>query len=76
MTNDSRYEQILNDKKEKVKNMCDVADRLEKKGRTEERKLVLKELVEEGLISIEDAANKASMTVEEFCKANKLNNPS
>lgn len=37
MTNDNRYEELMVQGKEKVHTMCDVAERLENKGRTEGR---------------------------------------
>ena len=62
-----RYEDILSDSVEKkgVTNMCDVADRLENKG----RKQMMFSLVQDGTLEISIAAQKIQMTVPEFEKA-------
>ena len=67
MTGDSRYEDILSDSvgKKGVTNMCDVADRLENKG----RKQMMFSLVQDGTLEISVAAQKIQMTVPEFEKA-------
>ena len=56
MTGDARYKRIFGKKKEGVQSMCDVAERLEKRGiekgieigRTKEKKKVYKNLLKEG----------------------------
>ena len=71
MTGDSRYEEILFSSVE-VKTMCDVAERLEKRGETkgiaEGRTEMLYELVESGKISVDDAAEKLDISVERLKK--------
>lgn len=74
MTGDNRYEEILANGEGEIKNMCEVADRLEnrglmrglKEGRMEGRKDTLIELAKKKLIQIEDAAREAGMTMEDF----------
>lgn len=66
MNGDHRYEDILAQpgQKGKVKNMCDVAQRLEDKGRIE----ILISLCRSGDITIEVAAREMKITPEEFRK--------
>ena len=74
MAGDQRFEEAYNSANGGVKTMCEVLDRIEAKGREEGRtkgkaegKLnTLIELAKEGLLSVEIAAQKANMTVEEF----------
>ena len=79
MTGDSRYEEILSDK-EGVKNMCDVAQRLEdrgiEKGMKEGLSLggnqMIYSLVEDKSISMEKGAQKLGISVEKL-RANMIN---
>ncbi|MCR5768568.1 MAG: hypothetical protein K6G45_08770 [Lachnospiraceae bacterium] len=65
---DERYFHVKDDKeKGKVTNMCEVADRLEKRGVIK----ILSELVKEGILSISDAAKRAGMSVAAFKAAIK-----
>ncbi len=76
VTGDDRYKEIITDKEEEeeVKNMCEVADRLEKRGmekgiiegRKEGMIKALYDLVSDGLLSISDAAVRAGMTEQQF----------
>lgn len=81
MTGDNRYEEILAmPGKDEVRNMCNVAERLENKGRAEglvegraegraEGKLEqLIELVKDNLLSVANAAQKAEMPETDFLK--------
>ncbi len=73
MTGDHRYEEILfNSEERNGVNMCDVAERLETKGknigREEGRIEMLYELVQDGDMSIEKAASKAGISVDDFTK--------
>lgn len=77
MTGDNRYEKILAmPGKDEVRNMCNVAERLENKGRAEglvegraEGKLEqLIELVKDNLLSVANAAQKAEMPETDFLK--------
>ena len=86
MTGDSRYEEILSDK-EGVRNMCDVAQRLEdrgiekgmkegikqglQKGREEGNQMIYS-LVEDKSISMEKGAQKLGISVEKL-RANMIN---
>ena len=79
ITGDSRYEEILSDK-EGVKNMCDVAQRLEdrgiEKGMKEGLSLggnqMIYSLVEDKSISMEKGAQKLGISVEKL-RANMFN---
>lgn len=66
MSGDNRYEKILTFSNEKgqVRTMCDVAQRLEDKGRIE----VLVTLVKSGSITIDTAAGILKITTTEFKK--------
>ena len=74
MNGDNRYEKILTFSNEKgqVRTMCDVAQRLEDKGRSkgriEERIEVLVTLVKSGSITIDTAAGILKITTTEFMK--------
>ena len=74
MTGDNRYEQILADKKG-VKNMCDVAQRLEDRGiqKGMQRGInIIYSLVQDGLISPETGADRLGISVKKL-KANMMN---
>lgn len=74
MSGDNRYEKILTFSNEKgqVRTMCDVAQRLEDKGRSEgrieERIEVLVTLVKSGSITVDTAAGILKITTTEFMK--------
>ena len=81
MTGDNRFEETVNELKGKENvNMCEVLDRVEargvEKGRIEGRRegklegavTTLASLVKDGILSIEDAAKRANMSVEVFKK--------
>ena len=74
MSGDNRYEKILtfSNEKEQVRTMCDVAQRLEDKGRSEGRIEgqieVLVTLVKSGSITVEMAAGILKITTTEFKK--------
>ena len=74
MTGDNRYEQILADKKG-VKNMCDVAQRLEDRGiqKGMQRGInIIYSLVQDGLISPETGADRLGISVKKL-KTNMMN---
>lgn len=48
--------------------MCEVLDRIEARGEKRGRYNILKELVEEGILTIEEAAKRVNMTQEKFSK--------
>lgn len=66
MSGDDRYEKILafSNEKGQVRTMCDVAQRLEDKGRIE----VLVTLVKSGSITVDTAAGILKITTTEFKK--------
>ncbi len=74
MSGDNRYEKILTFSNEKgqVRTMCDVAQRLEDKGRSEGRiegqLEVLVTLVKSGSITVDMAAGILKITTTEFKK--------
>lgn len=70
MSGDNRYEKILTFSNEKgqVRTMCEVAQRLEDKGRIEERIEVLVTLVKSGSITVDTAAVILKITTTEFKK--------
>ena len=74
MSGDNRYEKILTFSNEKgqVRTMCDVAQRLEDKGRSEGRIEgqieVLVTLVKSGSITVDTAAGILKITTTEFKK--------
>ncbi len=74
MSGDNRYEKILtfSNEKEQVRTMCDVAQRLEDKGRSEGRIEgqieVLVTLVKSGSITVDMAAGILKITTTEFKK--------
>jgi hypothetical protein len=65
MTGDMRYENILS-KKEKVTNMCEVAERLEQKGLKEGlaqgQTITIYTLIQKGKLTIEDGAEELNIT--------------
>ena len=70
MSGDNRYEKILTFSNEKGqgRTMCDVAQRLEDKGRNEGRIEVLVTLVKSGSITVDTAAGILKITTTEFMK--------
>lgn len=74
MSGDNRYEKIstFSNEKGQVRTMCDVAQRLEDKGRSEgrieERIEVLVTLVKSGSITVDTAAGILKITTTEFMK--------
>lgn len=70
MSGDNRYEKILTFSNEKgqVRTMCDVAQRLEDKGRIEGRIEVLVTLVKSDSITVDMAAGILKITTTEFKK--------
>lgn len=77
MAGDKRFEIAYNlSNNREVTNMCEVLDRIEArgeaKGRAKERLSLLTDLVKDGSITLEKAAQKAGMTVEEFKAAAEL----
>jgi hypothetical protein len=65
MTGDMRYENILS-RKEKVTNMCEVAERLEQKGLKEGlakgQTITIYTLIQKGKLTIEDGAEELNIT--------------
>ena len=59
MTGDNSYEEILNSSKGKVKNMCEVAERLKKIGHEEAMKNLIVSMLEDG---------KTAEEISNFCK--------
>ena len=59
MTGDNSYEEILSTSKEKVKNMCEVAERLKKIGYEEAMKNLIVSMLEDG---------KTAEEISNFCK--------
>ena len=79
LTGDDRFEQIINERKKgerKVRNMCEVLDRAERKGERRGEKKGIKEgvlttlsnLVNKKIITVEVAAQEAHMSVSQFKK--------
>ena len=74
VTGDIRYENILSDGKGPVKNMCEVAERLEQQGREEGRKegreegreMLVYELVRNQTITLQQGADALNISVEEL----------
>ena len=71
MTKDYRFEETINEVKGKeYVTMCEVLDRVEARGREEGIKEgtvnILISLVNDGILSIEDAAKRADMSEESF----------
>lgn len=75
MTGDNRYENILKDTgKEEIHTMCDVAERLEKKGydsglkdgAEKERESIYQELVKDGVLTAEEAAKRSGIPPEKL----------
>ena len=67
LTADNRFEEIQNDGG-KVRNMCEVLDRIEARGIQQGKRQQLIELAKKGLLSIVDASVEADMTMAEFEK--------
>ncbi len=73
MTGDNRFEETVSDLKGKEKvNMCEVLDRVEargiEKGKLEGIISVLVSLVKDRVISIDEAATRANMSIKDFEK--------
>ena len=75
LTGDDRFEQIVNERKRgerKVRNMCEVLDRAERKGEKKGEKKgildTLAKLVRKKIITVEVAAQEANMSVDRFKK--------
>ena len=75
MTGDDRYEKVLQEEgKEDIQTMCDVAERLEKrgydngyeKGRQEERIIIFKELVKKGVYTPEQAEKESGISANDL----------
>lgn len=80
LTGDDRFERIVNERingERRPNNMCEILDEIEEKGRMEGRKLgileVLSGLVNDGLLSITEAAKRAGMSVPKFKEESGLN---
>lgn len=71
MTGDKRYEEILLCDGKDVNTMCDVAERLENKGRLEGRLDEIFSSVEAHDYSMERGAEKAQMNMADFKQAMK-----
>ena len=67
MTKDDRFEETINElsRKESV-TMCEVLDKVEARGRKEGVISVLISLVNDGILSISEAAKRADMSEESF----------
>ena len=77
MTGDNRFEETINDLKGKEKvNMCEVLDRVEARGIEKGRVVgrqegvisILVSLVNDGILSIDEAAARANMSTKDFEK--------
>ena len=76
VSGDNRYYYAVKDAKGKVRNMCEVAERLEKrgiekgmeKGMEKGRLILLAQLVDDGTLSLHDAAIRAGMNDTDFKK--------
>ena len=69
MGHDKEYKEIAKKgSKRKVKNMCEVAQRLIKKGKIEGKIDLLVDLVNDQVLSFSEAAKRADMSEEEFRK--------
>ena len=76
LTGDDRYSEMLREEGGKPKNMCEVLDRVEAKGKEigirEGRLSTLTELVRNHNITVELGAKMAGLSVDEFRKEVKL----
>lgn len=70
MTGDSKYESIESGRKE-IKTMCDVAERLVKKGETKGKFDFCAQLVKDEVISPKEGAKRLGLSLSEFNKAYK-----
>ena len=61
MTKDKRYESVLSDGKE-VETMCEVAEKLEQKGKTEGKAEIIKNMIKDGM-AIEKIAQLANVEI-------------
>lgn len=71
LTGDDRFEQIVNERRKgerKVKNMCEVLDRAEKKGKKEGKIELLVDLLKEKAIPFAKAVEKSGLSEKEFIK--------
>ena len=68
ITHDERYIEALEGEGGKPKDMCEVLDRVEAKGKQEGVLETLASLVKKGLLSLTDAAKEADLTPAEFQK--------
>lgn len=64
LTHDNRFLEVLNTEGGKPKDMCEVLDRVEEKGKLK----VLSSLVKDGILSLAEAAKRANLTIAEFQK--------
>lgn len=68
LAKDGRFVNVCKKGKEGGLTMCEVLDRIEARGEKRGRYNILKELVEEGILTIEEAAKRVNMTQEKFSK--------
>lgn len=68
LAKDVRFVNVCKKGKEGGLTMCEVLDRIEARGEKRGRYNILKELVEEGILTIEEAAKRVNMTQEKFSK--------
>lgn len=71
LTGDDRFKQIVNERRKgerKVKNMCEVLDRAEKKGKKEGKIELLVDLLKEKAIPFAKAVEKSGLSEKEFIK--------
>lgn len=66
MTGDDRFIEVQQMEKGEVHTMCEVMDRIERKGQVEGQKNTLFRLVEKGKLDVTDAAQDAGLSDEEF----------
>ena len=74
LTKDKRFVEVCENKKEGGATMCEVLDRIEsrgfkrgeKRGEKRGRFAALKELVEDGILTAEEAARRLNMSEESF----------
>ncbi len=75
LTGDDRFEKIVTERRKgerKVKNMCEVLDRAERKGRKEGKFELLVDLLKEKTISFSKAVEKSGLSEKEFIKLTGL----
>ena len=78
LTGDDRFERIVNERRKgerKVRNMCEVLDRVEARGEIRGTIKTLAGLVQDGILTLTDAAKRANMPVGKFKKEAGLSNP-